>query len=570
MKPKTLSAKYKRFIIYARCSTDDQSRGDFTTLDSQVHHCKNMLKALDYSTSRMVKDDGYSGKDLKRPGIQSILKEIGNRNAKPSFDGIIFLRLDRLTRRNKDLFNLVDVFAENNIQVISVREGFDTSTSHGRAQLGMMGTMAQFEREQIGERVKASALARISSGRWPGRSLPYGYKRIQDGDPSPDGQKRYKIALDEEIAHKIKLVWEFAAENKSIRTIAKELSKKGLKSPSGSEWRVQSILNVLRNPFYYGHMRWNGKLYPGNHEALLDKELWDKANKVVSSNLPGHRFIAKPKNYIYLLEGLLKCGSCGSQIITKYCKGQSGKQFFYYLCTRQSHGLGCDSKQIPAPAFDDALTAYFQKSSKDQRLIITAIEDAVREAQSRLVAADKDIHKTEKKLSASKNEAEKLMDLALKGTISKGSTYRTRLEKIEADIETFEESLSKLRAQKKAAEMSADSASFIHSNIVYIMGRFSEAAPEARKALFQALIKEIVVHDNHIELKMFLGPTVQEKLPSETSSRSTKRPSKKENASTGKGEALTASGVGSPQRQEMLPRQGSNLRPSGYGLTLLA
>src|SRR3989338_297093 len=119
--------KNKRFIIYVRCSTDDQSRGDYTTLDAQAHHCKNMLEALDYETARIVKDDGFSGKDLKRPGIQGVLKEIGNGKTH-TFDGIIFFRLDRLTRNPRDLYALIDLFKENDIDFISVKENMDSSS----------------------------------------------------------------------------------------------------------------------------------------------------------------------------------------------------------------------------------------------------------------------------------------------------------------------------------------------------------------------------------------------------------------------------------------------------------
>jgi hypothetical protein len=62
--------KKKHYVIYTRCSTDDQAQGDFTTLDAQAHHCKNMLDAFGYDLAKIgdkgrINDDGYSGKDLK-------------------------------------------------------------------------------------------------------------------------------------------------------------------------------------------------------------------------------------------------------------------------------------------------------------------------------------------------------------------------------------------------------------------------------------------------------------------------------------------------------------------------
>ena len=149
--------KRKKFVIYTRCSTDDQAKGDFTTLDAQAHHCRNMLEAFgyelaDFGYKGIVNDDGYSGKDLNRPGIQSILKDI---QAKKSFDGIIFFRLDRLTRNPRDLYGMIDTFKTEDIAFLSVRENLDSTTAIGRVVIGIIGLLSAFERELTGERVKA-------------------------------------------------------------------------------------------------------------------------------------------------------------------------------------------------------------------------------------------------------------------------------------------------------------------------------------------------------------------------------------------------------------------------------
>ena len=104
--------KVKRYVIYTRCSTDEQAMGEFTTLDAQTHHCKNMMDAFGYQLAEfgkdgVIRDDGYSAKDLNRPGIKSILESIHQK--KNTFDGIIFFRLDRLTRNPRDLYAMIDL-----------------------------------------------------------------------------------------------------------------------------------------------------------------------------------------------------------------------------------------------------------------------------------------------------------------------------------------------------------------------------------------------------------------------------------------------------------------------------
>jgi len=501
--------KPKHFVIYTRVSTDDQARGDYTSLDVQAHHCGNHLEALDYEAIQTVKDDGYSGKNLKRPGIQSVLKEIGVPNKEKKFDGIIFYKLDRLSRSPKDIYRLIDLFRDNNIDFISVKESLDSGTAIGRALIGILAVISALEREITGERVRDSGIARVRQGKWIGGYLPYGYKLVNDGAPHSDGKQPHKIVINEEVGPKIKFIWQLAADNKSLRFIARELEKRAIKSPTGKSWRNQSVLGILRNSFYTGKVKWAGEIHKGNHPTLVDPKLWDRANKMIGAKLPGHRFVTKPKTYIYLLESLLKCGECGSYYITKYARGGSGPQFYYYICGRKNQGLGCDLPRISATAFDQAVIDYFRKASKDQKIIIRAIEQAIADAKNKLTTVDKDIKKVEKRLESLQEEADKLLDLALKDTVSKGKTYKSRMEKLEEEITLLEDSLSKLHARKRTAEMSANSGQFIHSNLTFAMAKLDQIPPEAQKSLFRSLIKEIIVYKDHLDIKMFIGQPIE-------------------------------------------------------------
>ena len=536
----------KRFVIYTRCSTDEQAQGDYTTLDVQAHHCKNMLDALGYEASRTVKDDGYSGKDLNRPGIQSILKEIIPGNLNRSFDGIIFHSLDRLTRNPRDVYALIDLFKENNIDFISVRQNLDSSSAIGRVFIGIMGILSAFERELTGERVKASALARIRQGKWMGSKLAYGYKRVNDGVPLPSGRQPHKIIIDKPLAKEVRSMWGMAASNKSLLLIAKELERRGIKSPAGITWRKQSILNILRNPFYKGYMRWNKETYKGNHEALINADLWDRANKILSAKLPKHRFAAKPKTYIYLLEGLIKCGKCGSRFISTHSLNGSSGKFYYYVCGRTKQGLGCDNKPLPAQTFDQAIIEYLKKSSSDPKILLRAIHQAITEAKEKLSRTNKNLHKAGKRLAELKNEASKLLNLATRGVISKGITYKGQMEKIEQEILALEEQIAKLNAQRSVASAAVESSSFIQDNIIIASKNLATMPPEAQKSIIQSLIKEITVYDDKLEMDLFTSakPLLQN-LPGDILT--------KEKRLTPKSKALTATAQGSRIRKDWLP-----------------
>lgn len=522
------SDKKKRYVIYTRCSTDDQAQGDFTTLDAQAHHCKNMIDAFGYELAAFGKkgiiyDDGYSGKDLNRPGIQSILKDIHD---KKSFDGVIFFRLDRLTRNPRDLYSLIDLFRANEIDFVSVRENLDSSTAIGRVVIGILGLLSAFERELTGERVKASCVARVRQGKWIGGMLPFGYKLENDGPPLPNGHQPHKILIDEAIAPKLRTIWEMAAENKPLSEIGAALTRLGLPSPQGKAWRKQSIGAILKNTFYKGLMRYNGETHRGTFEPMIDDVLWERANKMALGKIPGHFFRKKSQDHTYLLNGLLRCGKCGSHYITYFVYGRGRKKFFYYICTRMMQKMGCDGAKLPAIGFENALIDFFKRASQDQDIIVKAIGDAVLDYREKLADAEKEIKEVEEKLKIAKEAAENLLRLAMENNVSKGPIYKTKMDALDIEILMLQDKLSKLEAQKKVAQLSANSGEFLYSNIKFALKYLDQAPPDAQRALMHALIKSVTIFEDRVELRMYVGqpfdeiaaslPAIHEKTPENT------------------------------------------------------
>jgi site-specific DNA recombinase len=508
--------KKKRYVIYTRCSTDDQAQGDFTTLDAQAHHCKNMIDAFGYEMANfgkngIINDEGYSGKDLNRPGIQSILKDIQD---KKSFDGVIFFRLDRLTRNPRDLYALIDLFRDKEIDFISVRENLDSSTAIGRVVIGILGLLSAFERELTGERVKASCVARFRQGKWIGGMLPFGYKLINEGPPLPNGRQPHKIIIDETVAPKLKMIWEMAADNKPLSEIGGALTRTELNAPQGKIWRKQSISAILKNPFYKGIMRYNGEIHRGNHEAIVDDGLWDLANKMSLGKIPGHRFVKTLREYTYLLNGLVRCGKCGSHYITYFAYGRGRKRFYYYTCSRMMQKMGCNAEKLPAIGFDAALIDFFKRASKDQDIIVKAIGDAILDSREKLDKVEKEIKPIEKKLKIAREAAEKLLSLAMENTVSKGPIYKAKMDALDIEMFMLQDKLSKLEAQRKVAQLSANSGEFLYTNIKFAMKYLDQAPPDAQKALLHALVKSVTIFDGYVELRMYVGQPFEEIIAS--------------------------------------------------------
>jgi len=430
--------KIKRYVIYTRCSTDEQAMGEFTTLDAQTHHCKNMMDAFGYQLAEfgkdgVIRDDGYSAKDLNRPGIKSILESIQQK--KNTFDGIVFFRLDRLTRNPRDLYAMIDLFKEHNVDFASVRENLDSATAIGRVVIGILGLLSAFERELTGERVKASVLARARDGRRTGGKTPIGYKLIKDGPQLPNGKQPTRCVIDESMAPHIKVVWEMAAQNRSLTEIGQELMKRKVNTVNKNIWRRQSISMIIKNPFYKGYIDYNGEMHRAKHAPLVEEKMWDKANKIMKAKAPGRRYWKDKGGYEHLLAGLLKCGDCGSNLVGIHSAGREKNKFYYYECGRSRQSLGCSYKRISAPAFDKAMLDYFRRASQDQEIIVQAIGTAIRESQTKVDKLDEILNERRIRLNTLRHEVESLLNLAMKNTITQGSAFKNKMAEMETEIE---------------------------------------------------------------------------------------------------------------------------------------
>lgn len=500
------NGKKKNYIIYTRCSTDEQAQGDYTTLDAQAHHCKNMLDAFGYDLAEfgkkgIINDDGYSAKDLNRPGIQSILQSINN---KREFDGIIFFRLDRLTRNTRDLYSMIDLFKQHDVDFISVRENLDSSTAIGRVVIGILGILSAFERELTGERVKASAIARARQGFRVGGTTPIGYKLINDGAQLPNGKQPKKVVIDENLAPHIQMIWKMAANNNSLSEIGQALIRRRIKTKHKHYWRRQSVALIIKNPFYKGYIKYSGEIHRGKHEPIIDERTWDKANAVLSAKLPGRRIKYAIEGYAFLLGGLIKCGVCGSHLVSVHSAGRDKKRFFYYECARSRQGLGCSYKRIAAPVFDQALIDYFRRASQNQEIIIRAIGKAIRESQIKLESIEAILNEKIIRLNTLRHEVENMLNLAMKDSITVGKTYKTRMNDLETEIASLEVETDQLESEKKAAQMGWQSGEYIYSNIKLAMEHIDQASMESQKNLLRALIEKVIVYEDKIAINMFI------------------------------------------------------------------
>lgn len=218
-------------ISYVRVSTEDQASTG-VSLAAQRQKIIQYAELYDHQIIDFVEDAGVSAKNLTRPGIQKILGLV----RKKEVQGVIIAKLDRLTRSVKDLAEIIDLFNKNGVALMSVNENLDSGTASGRMVLNMLGTIAQWERETIGERTSTALQFKKRNGKVFGKDPLFGFKKESD-----------RLIPDEKEHRVIQEIMNLRSKGKNYSRIAVMLNIKKYSTRSGNRWFPQQIKRVIEN-----------------------------------------------------------------------------------------------------------------------------------------------------------------------------------------------------------------------------------------------------------------------------------------------------------------------------------
>lgn len=340
-----------RCAIYRRVSTEMQ-REDGYSLDAQKDRLISYAESQGWTVVEDYADEGVSAKNIDRPALKRLLRDM----AKGHFEVVLTYKLDRLVRSVGDLNELLTLFEKHNVKYKSATEMFDTTSAMGRFFIMIVGAMAQWERENLAERVKLGMTKRHEEGQRNGAVAPFGYKLI-------DGE----LIINEEEAKWVRFIFD-AYKTKGRRAISVELNEKGVRTREGNLWNDFGIHYVITNPVYYGALRWNYRklsgartgeeiIVEGNHEAIITKEQFDEVQEV-RTNRKGIGF-RSDTHYPYT--HVAKCARCGRPLYGSKTKKKEGYHRFYKCPGRFKFGV-CNMPIIPESVIDEILLESLDKS----------------------------------------------------------------------------------------------------------------------------------------------------------------------------------------------------------------
>lgn len=221
-----------KVLGYIRVSTEEQATNG-QSLDAQRAKVAAYAALYDLELVEIIVDAGVSAKSLNRPGLQDALAKLRRGVA----DGLVIGKLDRLTRSVGDWQKLIDAYFGDKAgkQLFSVADSIDTRTAAGRLVLNVLLSVAQWERETIGERTKDALQHKIRKGERCGK-VRFGYEL------AADGKTLVAVPVEQEA---IDLMKQLRAEGESYRDIAAELNRRGIQTKEGSGWLHTSVRGIL-------------------------------------------------------------------------------------------------------------------------------------------------------------------------------------------------------------------------------------------------------------------------------------------------------------------------------------
>lgn len=347
-----------RCAIYTRKSSEEGLDQAFNSLDAQREACEAYIASQRFNGWKVLPmrydDGGLSGGNLDRPALRRLLADIDASKV----EMVVVYKIDRLTRSLADFAKLVERFDAAEISFVSVTQQFNTSTSMGRLTLNVLLSFAQFEREVTAERIRDKIAASKKKGMWMGGVVPLGYDRkdrtlIINAAEASTVRTLFNAYLELGNVRRLKVF----ADQQKLRS-KRRVYASG-KATGGVPFSRGRLYHLLSNPVYIGRIRHGDKVYDGLHEAIIDKNTWQRVQDQLSVNAPNASDPGKPSVRAPLIGKLFD--ETGDPLTPSHAV-KNGRRYKYYTSRALIRDSGETSQgwRLPAGEVEGAIRLAMQ------------------------------------------------------------------------------------------------------------------------------------------------------------------------------------------------------------------
>lgn len=337
-----------RTAIYIRVSTEEQVKEGYS-ISAQKQKLQAFCASQDWVVSGFYADEGISAKDIKRPELQKMLKDIED----GKIDCVLVYRLDRLTRSVFDLYKLLEVFDQYDCSFKSATEVYDTTTAMGRMFITIVAALAQWERENMAERIRFGQQEKARQGKYVSNRVPVGYALDKEN---------WRLNIIEDEAKLVRKIFSLYKSGLGVNRVARHLNQTGTLTIRGNTWSDNTVMKILRNKTYKGAIEWDEIIVEDAHDAIIPKSEFDDVQQLIIQ-----RAGTPPKTLSsdYIFSGSMRCLSCGGNLNGNYTNHTNKEgvkiKYKHYRCKNYLNGNCSTPWMVSEPKIEAAFLDYISK-----------------------------------------------------------------------------------------------------------------------------------------------------------------------------------------------------------------
>lgn len=528
--------------IYTRKS---KYTGKGESIETQIQLCREYCEKNGISIYDIYEDEGYTGANIDRPDFKRMLKD----SKAKKFDVLICYRLDRVSRSIIDFSSLVNDLQELEIEFVSIKEQFDTTTPLGRAMMYIASVFAQLERETLAERIKDNMRELARTGRWLGGKCPTGFESVPVTyyDDKMKKKKLYKLNPINSELKVIKELFNKFIKLGGIYKLQGYCYKNGLKSKNNKDFDIRALKFILSNPVYAvadeltyeycklkemdiaakeedfdgtrGIMSYNkrdvrkGKgpkdkdpsewiISVGRHKGVIPAKDWIMAQNILNTKAPSYR---SGTSKVGILSPLLVCSNCKSKmrIVYKYTDGEI--KSYYYKCRlkENSRCTQCNIKNINGKKADESIVGKLKTIALNRQAIIEEYKNKENEANKNFNITNRDKKDLTKEQSNLKKQIYNLTLQLSENIKSAAAQYIiVQIEDLDKRIKEINKELDRIETNNEHNKIRQMNIDVLEQNLKIFLNNFDDMTVEEKKIILKSIVEQINWDGENLSIKL--------------------------------------------------------------------
>ena len=416
----TQNFQTKKFFLYARKSTDTEEK-QVRSIDDQIAELKELAKKENLEIAKIF----IEKQTAKEPG-RPVFNEMVFRIEKGEAEGILAWHPDRLARNSVDGGKIIWLLDIEKLKELKFPTFWFENTPQGKFMLQIAFGQSKYYVDNLSENIKRGIRQKLKNGLWP-QMAPLGYL---------NNRNTKSIIVDKNKARLIKKAFElYSTGNYSLRRLCETINNLGLLGRKQKALGIANYQYFLKNPFYFGLIRYNNELYEGKHEPIISKKLFDKVQEVMESKSRSNK--KKPKYFVF--RGFIHCAECNCLITAETQKGHN-----YYHCTKRK--IKCFQKYVREEELTKQISKYIQKVSLPDDWAENMFAELDKEKGQDRKDSENFVQNLHQQKVEVEQKIEKLLDLYITGGVLTIEEYQAKKQKllnekldIEQKIRDFEQ-----------------------------------------------------------------------------------------------------------------------------------